>query len=82
MRRKKMNKEIKTETLPNIIMFSKIKIKIQEIGTEYLGLVSVYKSVRYPIKSWYLVWFAVGVDVPLGQVLFAYWPVTACFGRM
>ena len=29
----------KTESLPNIIMSSKIKIKIQEIGTEHLGLV-------------------------------------------
>ena len=28
----------KTEMLPNIIMSSKIKIKIQEIGTKYLGL--------------------------------------------
>ena len=27
--------------LPKMIMYSKIKIKIQEIGTEYLGLVFV-----------------------------------------
>ena len=32
----------KTEMLPNIIMSSKIKIKIQKIGTEYLDLVFTY----------------------------------------
>ena len=31
----------KTESLPNIIMSSKIKIKIPDIGTEYLGLVDL-----------------------------------------
>ena len=32
---------IKTERLSNVMMSSKIKIKIQKIGTEYLGLVNI-----------------------------------------
>ena len=54
----------KTEMSPNIIMSSKIKIKIKEIGTEYLGLVFKKLAPKLIIFSSYNVCLFIYLYVP------------------